>query len=128
VSRPVISRAENPAQPVPSDALLAAWAGATGVALDTLIDLATRAKSGTPDWFVPFLTAEAQATTLRYWGPLLVPGLLQVESYAQAVLKRAELVTTRMDRQKVIGRATVTAVIDHTVLLRPIGGAEVAPL
>jgi helix-turn-helix protein len=30
VSRPVVTRAENPAHPVPSDAVLAAWAGATG--------------------------------------------------------------------------------------------------
>ena len=35
VSRPVVSKAENPAQPVPSDALLAAWAGVTGVPLDS---------------------------------------------------------------------------------------------
>lgn len=59
VSRPVISKAENPAQPVPSDALLAAWAGATGTSLDTLTDLAQRAKSGIPDWFMPYLTAES---------------------------------------------------------------------
>ena len=45
VSRPVVSKAENPAQPVPSDALLAAWAGVTGVPLDSLTDLARRAKS-----------------------------------------------------------------------------------
>jgi transcriptional regulator with XRE-family HTH domain len=49
VSRPVVSKAENPAQPVPSDALLAAWAGMTGAPLDPLTDLAHRAKSGTPD-------------------------------------------------------------------------------
>ena len=36
VSRPVVTRAENPAHPCPSDAVLAAWAGATGVGLDTL--------------------------------------------------------------------------------------------
>jgi len=59
VSRPVVSKAENPAQPVPSDAVLAAWAGATGVALDTLTDLAQRAKSGTPDWFMPYRQAES---------------------------------------------------------------------
>ena len=45
VSRPGVSRAENPAYPVPSDALLAAWAGATGVGLDTLTDLAARCRS-----------------------------------------------------------------------------------
>jgi transcriptional regulator with XRE-family HTH domain len=123
VSRPVVSKAENPAQPVPSDALLAAWAGATGVGLDTLTDLAQRAKSGTPEWFMPYLTAEAQATTLRFWGPLLVPGLLQTEGYARAHEQAADVVKARLERQQVIGRARVTAVIDHTVLLRCVGGS-----
>jgi transcriptional regulator with XRE-family HTH domain len=46
VSRPVVSKAENPGHPVPSDTVLAAWAGVTGVAADVLTDLAQRAKSG----------------------------------------------------------------------------------
>jgi hypothetical protein len=48
----------------PSDAVLAAWAGATGAALDTLTDLAHRAKSGTPDWFMPYRQAEASGAGL----------------------------------------------------------------
>ena len=120
VSRPVISKAENPAQPVPSDALLAAWAGVTGAGLDHLTDLAQRTKSGTPDWFMSYRQAEAQATMLRCWGPLVVPGLLQCESYARATLsvepyspeQLAELVAARMERQQVLGRARLTAVIE----------------
>ena len=54
--------AENPAQPVPSEALLAACAGVTGAPLGPLTDLAHRAKSGTPDWFMPYLAAESAAT------------------------------------------------------------------
>ena len=65
---------------MPSDAILAAWAGVTGAALDTLTDLAQRAKSGTPDWFIPYRQAEAEADTLRCWSSLLVPGVLQTES------------------------------------------------
>src|SRR6266704_2521228 len=61
VSRPVVTKAENPAHPVPSDAMLAAWAGATGVGLDVPMDLAQRARSGTPDWFMPWRQAEAEA-------------------------------------------------------------------
>jgi transcriptional regulator with XRE-family HTH domain len=125
VSRPVVSKAENPAQPVPSDALLAAWAGATGAPLDPLTDLAQRAKSGTPDWFVSYLAAEATATTLRFWGPLVVPGLLQTEGYARAYEQSDDVVTARLERQQVIGRARVTAVIDHTILLRCIGSPQV---
>lgn len=133
VSRPVVSKAENAAHPVPSDAILAAWAGATGVALDTLIDLAQRAKSGTPDWFMSYRQAEAEAQTLRCWAPLVIPGILQVESYAHAVLSvesytptlLAELVAARLERQSVIGRAYLTAIIDHQVLNRPIGSPTI---
>jgi transcriptional regulator with XRE-family HTH domain len=133
VSRPVVSKAENPAQPVPSDGLLAAWAGATGAPRDTLTDLAQRAKSGTPDWFMPYLTAESEADTLRCWSPLLLPGLLQVEPYARAVLsvdpytpgRLAELVAARMERQLVLGRAYLTAIIDAHVLQRCIGSPAI---
>ena len=133
VSRPVVSKAENPAQPVPSDALLAAWAGATGVPLDTLTDLAQRAKSGTPDWFMPYLSAESEADTLRCWSPLLLPGLVQTEAYARAVLsvepytpeRLAELLAARMERQHVLGRAYLTVIIDAGVLSRCIGSAAI---
>ena len=131
VSRPVVSKAENPAQPVPSDAVLAAWAGATGAALDTLTDLAQRARSGTPDWFMPYRQAEAEASILRCWSPVLVPGLLQTESYMRAVMsvepytaeRLDELVAARLERQAVIGCAYLTAVFDQHVLYRLIGSA-----
>jgi transcriptional regulator with XRE-family HTH domain len=126
VSRPVITKAENAAHPVPSDALLAAWAGATGVPLDTLIELAQRAKSGTPDWFMPYRQAEAEASILRCWSPLLVPGVLQCESYMRAVLqvepytaeRLGELVSARLERQSVIDRAYLTVIIDEHVIHR----------
>jgi hypothetical protein len=133
VSRPVITKAENSAHPVPSDAVLAAWAGATGAGLDVLIDLVQRARSGTPDWFMPYRQAEAEASILRCWSPVQVPGLLQIEPYAQATLavepytaeQLAELVTARMERQAVIGRAYVTAIIDQHVLERPVGSPAI---
>jgi transcriptional regulator with XRE-family HTH domain len=133
VSRPVVTKAENPAHPVPSDAILAAWSGATGAPLDPLIELAQRAKSGTPDWFMPYRQAESEAQTLRCWAPQVIPGLLQVESYARAVLsvesyapaQLTELVAARLDRQSVIGRAYVTAIIDHHVLNRLIGSPAI---
>jgi hypothetical protein len=133
VSRPVVTRAENPSHPCPSDAVLAAWAGATGAGLDILTDLARRAKSGTPDWFMPYRQAESEATTLRFWGPLVVPGLLQTEGYARSLLsvetytpeQLDELVAARMERQQVIGRAYLTAVVDAHVLQRRVGSAAV---
>jgi len=133
VSRPVVSKAENAGQPVPSDAVLAAWAGATGAPLDVLMDLAQRAKSGTPDWFMPYRQAESEASILRCWSPVLVPGVLQTESYMRAVLsvepytasQLDELVAARLERQAVIGRVYLTAVMDQHVLDRLIGSAAV---
>jgi transcriptional regulator with XRE-family HTH domain len=133
LSRPVITKAESSVQPVPSDALLAAWAGATGVGVDRLADLARQCKSGTPEWFMPYRLAEARATMLRCWGPLVVPGLVQSEAYARASLavepyspeRLAELVTTRMERQQVLERARLTAIIDAAVLQRCIGSASI---
>jgi hypothetical protein len=95
--------------------------------------LSQRAKSGTPDWFMPYRQAEAEATILRCWSPLLVPGLLQCESYMRAVLsvepytaeRLRELVSARLERQAVIGHAYVTAIIDQHVMHRLIGSPAV---
>jgi hypothetical protein len=131
--RPVVSRAESARYPPPSIEVITAWSKATRTGLDPLIDLMERCKSGKPDWFVPYAAAEAAATSLRLWGPLLVPGLVQTEDYARAVLELGshtgarleELLTTRMDRQRLIGRARITVVIDHMVLQRPLGSPQV---
>jgi hypothetical protein len=82
---------------------------------------------------MPYRQAEARASILRCWSPLLVPGVLQTESYMRAVLsvepytvgQPDELVSTRLERQAVIGRAYLTAVIDQHVLHRLIGSAPV---
>jgi transcriptional regulator with XRE-family HTH domain len=133
VSRPVISKAENPAQALPSKELLTAWAGITGVPLDELDELAERTRSGFPEWFMLYQLAEAKAHTLRCWAPLVVPGLLQTEAYARAMLavepytptQLDELVAARMERQRLIGKAYMTAIIDQQVLHRCIGSAKI---
>lgn len=133
LSRPVITRAESASQPVPSDDVLVDWSRATGVPLDKLRELVKRTKSGTPEWFMPYRQAESEATMLRFWGPLVVPGLLQTEAYARALLsdegfvgeRLEELAITRLERQKVIGRTRIWALIDHTVLSRCLGSPEV---
>jgi len=127
VSRPVVTRAESASHPVPSDALLAAWAAATGLDLGALGDLAQRAKSGTPDWFMSYRQAEAEATMLRCWSPIVVPGIVQTRGYMRALFedeghlldRSDELVAARLERQSVIGRgAHVTMIIGHAVLYR----------
>jgi hypothetical protein len=82
---------------------------------------------------MPYRQAESQADTLRSWSPLLLPGLLQAEPYARAVLsvepytpeRLAELVAARMERQQVLGRAYLTAIIDAHVLQRCIGSPAI---
>lgn len=130
VSRPVVTKAENPVHPVPSDAILAAWAGVTGAGLDVLIDLAQRAKTGPPGWFAKWADIETRATMIRWFEPLLVPGLLQTESYARAVLTwkpesaSAEVnLTNRLARQSVLDRAELRVAVLGSVLNREVGDA-----
>jgi hypothetical protein len=130
VSRPVVTKAENPAHPVPSDTVLAAWAGATEAGLDVLTDLAQRARSGPPGWFAKWADIEARATMIRWFEPLLVPGLLQTESYARAVLtwkpesaNAEQNLKNRLARQLVLDRAELRVLFLGSVLNREVGDA-----
>jgi transcriptional regulator with XRE-family HTH domain len=133
ISRPVISRAENPDQPVPSPEVLEAYASETGASPGELEDLAKRANGGTPAWFMPYRQAESEATTLRLWGPVIVPGLLQTEPYAREVVAASvrsparldELVSARMERQTVLERVPLIAVISARALQIRIGTAAI---
>ncbi|MER5421787.1 helix-turn-helix domain-containing protein [Streptosporangium roseum] len=90
-----------------------------------------------PIWFRPWLDVEATAEALRSWEPLVVPGLLQTEDYARAVLSGdigvtpeqvEEQVTARMERQNILKRLQpplLWVVIDEAVLHRPIGSPAV---
>jgi hypothetical protein len=133
LSRTVIVKAESPSSPAPSDAVLIGWARETGADLQALFELATRARSSTPEWFMPYRKAEQEAGHLRLWSPIVVPGLLQTEAYARALLSAKRrtpeqlqaLVEQRMERQQVIGRADVTAVFDYRALTHAIGSPSV---
>ncbi|SDI58228.1 Helix-turn-helix domain-containing protein [Sinosporangium album] len=96
------------------------------------------AQEASPRWFRNWLDVEAAADAIRSWEPLLLPGLLQTEDYARAVISGKpgatseqveEVLAVRMARQKVVfGRSDPPlfwAVIDESVLRRPIGGREV---
>jgi transcriptional regulator with XRE-family HTH domain len=91
-----------------------------------------------PSWFRPWAEIEATATQLRLFEYAYIPGLLQTEEYARAVLAErpgiladelAEAVTARLGRQSVLVRdgrlPLVWAVIDESVLARAVGGAKV---
>ncbi|SDH76817.1 Helix-turn-helix domain-containing protein [Sinosporangium album] len=90
-----------------------------------------------PRWFTPWMTEEEQASAIITWEPLVVPGLLQTESYARALLKAERrygeeeiqaLVEARLARQQILTRTKpprYLVLLDEGSLSRPIGGAEV---
>lgn len=91
-----------------------------------------------PTWFRPWVEeVEREATMLRSWEPLIVPGLLQVPDYARALLgaRPAETdegleqrVTARLERQAILSRespAHLWFLMDEGALHRCIGGPKV---
>ncbi|WP_197522941.1 helix-turn-helix domain-containing protein [Actinokineospora pegani] len=91
-----------------------------------------------PAWFQDFVGLEEAAARIQTFELQFVPGLLQTEDYARAVVSqgRPDLadaeaerrVALRMSRQKVLHSLTAPklwAVVDESVLHRPIGGPGV---
>jgi hypothetical protein len=107
----------------------------TGGLLVQLLKIALR--DGEPTWFRPWREAEQEATALRTFQPNLVPGLLQTEAYARAVILSGKpltaeevdrRVTARLERQAILtGKEPVQliAVLDEAVLHRLVGNATV---
>ncbi|WP_248961078.1 helix-turn-helix domain-containing protein [Sphaerisporangium perillae] len=95
------------------------------------------ARPAAPAWFRPWLDIETTAEALRFWSPLVIPGLLQNEDYARAILSGdvgvtaeqiEEQVTARMERQVILNRPKpplLWIVIDEGVLRRPVGSPAI---
>ncbi|MFD8625913.1 helix-turn-helix domain-containing protein [Streptomyces hygroscopicus] len=122
--------------------------GITGEELDSFITLTEEAnKPGwwqrfhdiLPDWFSVHVSLEGAAEMIRAYEPHFVPGLLQTEDYARAVMqtgavgqsgpKQAERhVALRMERQTLLTRRDpprLWVVMDETVLRRQVGSPAV---
>lgn len=97
-----------------------------------------RDDSAVADYFEAALQLEQQATMIREFALSFVPGILQTEAYARAVLRvgfpplsdaeRDRLVVTRLDRAKILDdpvTPVVWALLDEAVLRRPAGGPDV---
>jgi transcriptional regulator with XRE-family HTH domain len=84
-------------------------------------------------WFERWADIEAAAAVLRSYEPLIVPGLLQTEDYAQTILSMKpgdkddldEQVAVRIMRQMVLERAKLWCLLDEGVLHRDIGGSKI---
>ena len=95
-----------------------------------------RYRDALPDWFRAFMSLEEEAALIRVYEPHYVPGLLQSEGYARAVLSAGlqdpeeveRRVALRLQRQQLLvrpGGPELWAVIDETVLRRPVVPPEV---
>ncbi|MGW5559142.1 helix-turn-helix domain-containing protein [Micromonospora sp. NPDC003944] len=92
--------------------------------------LKTAEKVGQPTWLLRYLDAERAAKQLRCYEPTLVPGLLQTEGYARAVIRAHSTLTeaeverrlaNRLARQSLLDQdepPQLVAVIDEIVLRR----------
>ncbi|MFF5260471.1 Scr1 family TA system antitoxin-like transcriptional regulator [Actinomadura viridis] len=85
------------------------------------------------EWFETYLAHENEATQIRTFQPLYIPGLLQTEAYMRAMTNGRELsdevIAQRLARHKILAREDspphLFAIVDQTAISRPVGGAEV---
>ena len=91
-----------------------------------------------PDWFHVFVGLEEAAQLIRVYEVQFVPGLLQTEEYARAVILQGapglepdeveRRVALRMGRQKLLTRESPPrywVIMDEAALRRPMGGRDV---
>jgi transcriptional regulator with XRE-family HTH domain len=90
-----------------------------------------------PTWLEAYVGLEAAASILRTYEVQLVPGLLQTEDYARALIRQGSAVTEeditrrgelRVSRQEILRRPDAPqlwAVVDEGALRRPIGSPEI---
>jgi transcriptional regulator with XRE-family HTH domain len=121
--------------------------GVTGTEADSLVQLAREARRKgwwhtygrvLPNWFEAYLGLEAEAVRLRDFQPLVIPGILQTEDYARAVLRTApnagstedidRQLGLRMERQAILAQANppdLWVVLSESVLHVQVGGPTV---
>ncbi|MFC5181716.1 helix-turn-helix domain-containing protein [Actinomadura harenae] len=87
-----------------------------------------------PEWFAQYVELEQQSSIVRFYGALVVNGLLQTEDYARALAKAGldadpeKMVLDRMQRQAILLREPaphMTAILSQNALEWPVGGPHV---
>ena len=121
--------------------------GVTGAAADSLVQLARDARRKgwwhaygrvLPPWFEAYVGLESDAARLHDFQPSVVPGLLQTQDYARAILRDApyadygedidQQLALRMRRQAVLDQPRppqVRMVLGESVLWMQVGGPAV---
>jgi hypothetical protein len=91
-----------------------------------------------PDWFQVYVGLEEAAALIRVYEVQFVPGLLQTEEYARAVVMQGSpglspdevenRVNVRLGRQRLFAKENAPrlwAIVDEAALRRPMGGRDV---
>jgi transcriptional regulator with XRE-family HTH domain len=114
--------------------------GVTGTEADSLIQLAREARrkgwwhtygGALPTWFEPYIGLESEVVRLRDFQSMVLPGLLQTEDYARAVLRTAPIAGTAdaIDRQVALRMERqapgLWVVLSESVLRVQVGGPKV---
>lgn len=138
--RSVIGKAETGEAP-PTESVLADWLDLCGVSgrlrvvFEGLTRLARIRENPGQAQAEPFYEAEARAHTVRYWAPIILPGIVQTPAYATELFKAmrfdeakvAERLEVRMARQAIMERSDppdITIVVWEPVLHHQIGSSE----
>ncbi len=138
--RSVIGKAETGESP-PTESVLADWLDLCGVGgrlramLEGVTRIARLRENPGQAQAEPFYGAEARAHTVRYWAPIILPGIIQTPAYATELFKAmrfdpakvAERLEVRMSRQAILERPDppdITIVLWEPVLHHQIGTPE----
>jgi hypothetical protein len=127
--------------------LLSFYGVTDGEERDSLVQLTKEANAtpwwqkyqdAAPDWFGLYVGLEEAAQLIRVYEVQFVPGLLQTEEYARAVVVQGapglepdevdRRVALRLGRQKLVDRDNpprLWAIVDEAALRRPMGGRDV---
>ena len=113
----------------PSRGMVVAVEKALQLSPDALVDLYDLLEGESlPGWMRDWVIEERRASMLRSFELVIIPGLLQTEGYARALLNGNETaVQARMDRQGILtsdAPPTLHAVLDEGLLYREIGGRQ----
>jgi transcriptional regulator with XRE-family HTH domain len=136
-------------RPLTLKALLQAYGADVDVTARLTQTAADTTKRSDRGWWQPYAAAisekyatliafESETTSIKAFAPSVVPGLLQTEEYARALLQRGpvrlkpEEITTRVEvrtsRQAIFDQSQPPSawfIIDEAVIRRTVGGAEV---
>lgn len=139
--RSVLGKAESGEYP-PAEDVMADWmdqcqvTGRLRVVLEGINRIARISHGPVKPWVAPWFETEAEAHTLRYWAPILVPGLVQTPAYARELFsvmgldeaKVEEFLAVRLGRQAIIERSDppdISIVLWEPVLHHQIGSRQV---